>query len=131
MERRTINVWQWQEKLGYSQAIEVTRGERVLYLAGQTATGPDGQSRHAGDMRSQLVAALDNVEAVLRASGYELGDIVRMNYYATDIPAFFAHSAVVTDRLAAAGTVPSGTLLGVTRLARPELLVELEATAVR
>jgi enamine deaminase RidA (YjgF/YER057c/UK114 family) len=131
MERRTINVWQWQEKLGYSQAIEVTAGERVLYLAGQTATGSDGQPRHAGDMRAQLSAALDNVEAVLRAGGYELGHVVRMNYYTTDIPAFFEHFAVVSSRLTAAGTVPSGTLLGVSRLARPELLVEMEATAVR
>jgi enamine deaminase RidA (YjgF/YER057c/UK114 family) len=131
MERRTINPFKWQEKLGYSQAIEVTAGERVLYLAGQTSADANGQPRHPGDMRAQLTAALENVEGVLRAAGYELGDIVRMNYYVTDIPSFFAHSAVVTERLAAAGTVPSGTLLGVSRLARPEYLVELEATAVR
>jgi enamine deaminase RidA (YjgF/YER057c/UK114 family) len=131
VERRTINPWHWQEKLGYSQAIEVTRGERVLYLAGQTSTDANGTPRHPGDMRAQLAAALDNVEAVLRASGYDLADVVRMNYYTVDIPSFFAHYAVLTQRLAVAGCVPSGTLLGVTRLARPELLVELEATAVR
>jgi enamine deaminase RidA (YjgF/YER057c/UK114 family) len=82
-------------------------------------------------MRSQLAAAMDNVEAVLRAGGYELKDIVRLNYYTTDIPAFFAGYSAVTDRLATAGILPSGTLLGVSRLARPELLVEIEATAVR
>ena len=131
MERRAINPWQWQEKLGYSQAVEVTAGQRVLYLAGQTATDANGEPRHAGDMRAQLAAALDNVEAVLRAGGYDLADVVRMNYYTVDIPSFFAHFAVLTDRLAAVGCVPSGTLLGVTRLARPELLVEIEATAVR
>jgi enamine deaminase RidA (YjgF/YER057c/UK114 family) len=131
MERRTINPWQWQEKLGYSQAIEVTNGERVLYCAGQTSTGPDGQPRHPGDMRAQLAAAMDNVEAVLQSGGYELGDVVRINYYTTDIPAFFAGYSVVTERFAAAGILPSGTLLGVTRLARPELMVEIEATAVR
>jgi enamine deaminase RidA (YjgF/YER057c/UK114 family) len=131
MERRTINPWQWQEKLGYSQAIEVTAGERVLYCAGQTSTGADGQPRYPGDMRAQLAAAMDNVEAVLHAGGYELGHVVRLNYYTTDIPTFFASYSVVTERLAAAGTLPSGTLLGVARLARPELLVEIEATAVR
>jgi enamine deaminase RidA (YjgF/YER057c/UK114 family) len=131
MERRTINPWQWQEKLGYSQGIEVTAGQRVLYCAGQTATNANGQPQHAGDMRAQLAAALDNVEAVLQAGGYRLGDLVRLNYYTTDIPAFFANYAVVTGRLAAAGCLPSGTLLGVSRLARPELLVEIEATAVR
>ncbi|HET7550681.1 MAG TPA: RidA family protein [Gemmatimonadaceae bacterium] len=131
MERRTINPWQWQEKLGYSQAIEVRGGERVLYCAGQTSAGPDGQPRYPGDMRAQLAAAMDNVEAVLRAGGYELKDVVRLNYYTTDIPAFFAGYSAVTDRLATAGILPSGTLLGVARLARPELLVEIEATAIR
>jgi enamine deaminase RidA (YjgF/YER057c/UK114 family) len=131
MERRTINPGQWQERLGYSQAIEVTNGERVLYCAGQTSTGPDGQPRHPGDMRAQLAAAMDNVETVLQSGGYELKDVVRINYYTTDIPAFFAGYSVVTDRLAAAGILPSGTLLGVTRLARPELMVEIGATAVR
>lgn len=131
MERRTINPWQWQEKLGYSQGIEVIAGERVLYCAGQTATNADGEPQHVGDMGAQLAAAMDNVEAVLRAGGYSLGDIVRLNYYTTDVPAFFAHYGVITQRLAAAGSLPSGTLLGVARLARPELLVEIEATAVR
>jgi enamine deaminase RidA (YjgF/YER057c/UK114 family) len=131
MERRTINPWQWQEKLGYAQGIEVTAGQRVLYLAGQTATNADGQPQHAGDMGAQLVAALDNVEAVLEAGGYRLADLVRLNYYTTDIDAFFAHYGTVTSRLASAGCVPSGTLLGVTRLARPELMIEIEGTAVR
>jgi enamine deaminase RidA (YjgF/YER057c/UK114 family) len=130
MERRTINPWSWQENLGYSQAIEVTAGQRVLYLAGQTANA-DGVVQHPGDMRAQLVVALDNVETVLRAAGYALGDVVRMNYYTTDISAFFAHFGVVRERLTAAGTLPAGTLLGVDRLARPEMLIEIEATAVR
>ena len=131
MERRTINPRQWQEKLGYAQAIEITAGQRVLYCAGQTATDADGQPRHDGDMGAQLSAALDNLETVLKAGGYRLADLVRLNYYTTDIPAFFAHYGTVTRRLEAAGCLPSGTLLGVSRLARPELLVEIEGTAVR
>lgn len=131
MERRAINPWQWQEKLGYSQGIEVIAGQRVLYCAGQTSTNADGQPQHAGDMGAQLVGAMDNLEAVLKAGGYGLSDVARLNYYTTDVPAFFAHYSVVTERLAAAGCLPSGTLLGVARLARPELLVEIEATAVR
>jgi len=131
MERRAINPWQWQEKLGYSQGIEVIAGQRVLYCAGQTSTNADGQPQHAGDMGAQLAGAMDNLEGVLKAGGYGLSDVVRLNYYTTDVPAFFAHYSVVTERLAAAGCLPSGTLLGVARLARPELLVEIEATAVR
>jgi len=131
VERRTINPWRWQEKLGYSQAIEVTGGQRVLYCAGQTAVDPEGQPRHAGDMGAQMMAALDNVETVLQAAGYRLADLVRLNYYTTDIGAFFANYGVLMARLAAHGSPPSGTLLGVERLARPEYLIEIEGTAVR
>lgn len=131
MQRRTINPWRWQEKLGYAQGIEVAQGQRVLYCAGQTSTDAEGNPRHAGDMGAQLSAALDNLQAVLEAGGYVLADLVRLNYYVTDVGAFFAAYGSVTERLAAAGCLPSGTLLGVTRLARPELLVEIEGTAVR
>jgi enamine deaminase RidA (YjgF/YER057c/UK114 family) len=131
MEQRTINPWRWQEKLGYSQGIEVVGGQRTLYCAGQTATNSEGQPQHIGDMGGQLEAALDNVESVLRAGGYDLRHLVRLNYYTTDIPAFFANYGRITKRLEKAGVLPSGTLLGVSRLARPELLVEIEGTAVR
>ena len=131
MERRTINPWQWQAQLGYAQSIEVTAGQHVLYCAGQTATNASGQPQHPGNMGAQLMAALDNLEVVLTSAGYRLADLVRLNYYTTDIDAFFAHYAAVVRRLTSADCVPSGTLLGVSRLARPELLVEVEGTAVR
>lgn len=131
MERRAINPWQWQDNFGYAQAIEVAGGQRVLYCAGQTSMNADGHAQHAGDMGAQLTLALDNLEAVLAAGGYRLADLVRLNYYTTDIGAFFTQFGVVSERLAAAACVPSSTLLGVTSLAFPELLVEIEGTAVR
>jgi enamine deaminase RidA (YjgF/YER057c/UK114 family) len=72
----------------------------------------------------------DNVEAVLSEAGMTLSNLVRLNFYTTDVDAYFANAAVLGDRLAAAGVAPAGTLLGVTRLAFPELMVELEGTAV-
>jgi enamine deaminase RidA (YjgF/YER057c/UK114 family) len=131
MERRAINPWQWQDNFGYSQAIEVSGGQRVLYCAGQAASSAEGQPQYAGDMGGQLAAALDNLETVLQSGGYRLADLVRLNYYTTDIGAFFTHYEIVSGRLAAAGCAPSSTLLGVTSLAFPELLVEIEGTAVR
>jgi enamine deaminase RidA (YjgF/YER057c/UK114 family) len=56
---------------------------------------------------------------------------MRLTYYTTDVDAFIAAHDVVNERLGAAGCRSAGTLVGVTRLAFPELLVELEATAVR
>ena len=131
MERRTINPWRWQDDYGFAQAQEVVAGQRVLYCAGQTAMDAEGQPQHAGDMRAQLALALDNLETVLTAAGYSLSDVVRLNYYATDLDQLFAHYEVVVERLAAVGCQPSGTLLEVSRLAFPELLIEIEATAVR
>lgn len=129
MEQRTINPWAWQDALGFSQAIEVTGAGKVLYCAGQTSVDADGRPLHAGDMGAQLGVALDNLETVLGQAGYALANVVRLNYYVTDVDGFFAHQDVLLTRLSAAGVQPSGTLLGVTRLAFPELLVEIEATA--
>jgi enamine deaminase RidA (YjgF/YER057c/UK114 family) len=130
MEQRTINPWKWQDAYGFSQAVEVTGGERVLYCAGQTSVDADGGPLHPGDMAAQITQAFDNLEVVLAQAGCGLENVVRLNYYVTDVDAFFAHHDVVTQRVATAGIRPSGTLLGVTRLAFPDLLVEIEATAV-
>jgi enamine deaminase RidA (YjgF/YER057c/UK114 family) len=89
----------------------------------------DGKPQHAGDMRAQVALALDNVETVLAQAGLGLGDVVRMNYYVTDIDAFFGAAEVLGARLQAAGCRPASTLLGVARLAFPEFLIEIEATA--
>jgi enamine deaminase RidA (YjgF/YER057c/UK114 family) len=81
-------------------------------------------------MVAQVGQALDNLEAVLRGSGCGLSDVVRLNYYTTDLDAFFAAMEVLVPRLGEAGCRPASTLLEVSRLALPPLLVELEATAV-
>jgi enamine deaminase RidA (YjgF/YER057c/UK114 family) len=130
MERRVINPWTWQDQYGFAQAIEVTGSERALFCAGQTSSDADGNPLHAGDMRAQLGQALDNLETVLRETGFELSHVVRLNTYTTDVDAFLEAGEATAARLAAAGCRPSATLLGVARLAFPEFLVELEATAV-
>ncbi len=129
MERRIINPWTWQDNFGYVQANEVG-GQRVLYCAGQTSVDDDGNPVNEGDMRAQLLQALDNLETVLREGGFELSDVVRLNYYTTDVDRFFEAYDTFAARLAEAGCGPAATLLGVARLAFPELLVEIEATAV-
>jgi enamine deaminase RidA (YjgF/YER057c/UK114 family) len=128
--RRVINPWTWQDQYGFAQAIEVTGSERALFCAGQTSSDADGNPVHAGDMRAQLGQALDNLETVLREAGFELSQVVRLNTYTTDVDAFLEASEGTAARLAEAGCRPSATLLGVARLAFPEFLVELEATAV-
>jgi enamine deaminase RidA (YjgF/YER057c/UK114 family) len=131
MEQRKVNPWDWQNQLAFSQAIEVAGGSRVLYCAGQTSVDEQGSPLHAGDMRKQVEMAFQNLETVLQSAGFTLADVTRLNYYTTDVERFFESHDVVKNRLSRAGTQPSGTLLGVTRLAFPELLIEIEATAVK
>ena len=107
-----------------------SRHTRTLYCSGQTAMSGDGKSQHAGDMAAQLALSLDNLEAVLGEAGMSLANLVRLNVYTTDVDLLFRHYGVLASRLGAVGVTPATTMLGVTRLALPSLLVELEGTAV-
>ena len=130
MQRTAVNPWQWSVEMGFNQGEVVEGGSRVLYCAGQTSVDADGAVQHEGDMGAQVGLALDNVEAVLAAAGMSLANLVRLNIYTTDVDAFFEHYGSAAARLHGAGVAPPGTLLGVSRLAFPGLMVELEATAV-
>jgi len=127
---KAINPWTWQDKFGFSQGALVSGAERVLFCAGQVSVDAEGNPIHAGDMLGQLNQALSNLEAVLQDAGMTLRNVVRLNYYVTRLPEFLQASARVAPRLAAAGCKPPGTLLGVAALFHPDILVEIEATAV-
>jgi enamine deaminase RidA (YjgF/YER057c/UK114 family) len=131
MEQRKINPWEWQNQYAFSQAIEISGANKVLYCAGQTSMDAQGRPMHEGDMARQIELALDNLDAVLRAAGFTLANVARLNYYTTDVEKFLGAYEVVAKHLAQAGCQPACTLLGVARLAFPELLVEIEATAVK
>ena len=130
MERTAVNPWPWSVALGYNQGELVSGQSRTLYCSGQTAMSADGKPQHAGDMAAQLALSLDNLEAVLAEGGMSLADLVRLTVYTTDVDRLFEHYGVLAARLGAAGVAPATTMLGVTRLALPGLLVELEGTAV-
>ncbi|GAA1351504.1 RidA family protein [Catellatospora bangladeshensis] len=116
--------------MGYNQGEVVSGHTRTLYCSGQAAMGGDGRPRHPGDMAAQLGLSLDNLEAVLGEAGMSLANLVRLNVYTTDVDLLFPHYGVLASRLGAAGVAPTTTMLGVARLAVPELMVELEGTAV-
>ncbi len=130
MQRDIINPWTWQEQFGFVHANVVDAAQRVVYCAGQTSVDENGAPVHAGDMSGQLTQAIANLETVLEQSGMTLGDVVRLNYYVTDLDAFFAGGETLGGLLGKAGCRPVSTLLGVARLAFPEFLIEIEATAV-
>lgn len=130
MNAEVINPWTWQEQYGFVHGVAVPGDARTVYVAGQAAVDDEGAPTHEGDMIAQVAASLDNIEAVLRDAEMSLANVVRLNIYTTDVDAFFGAHPSLVARLDAAGCKPASTLLGVARLAFPEMLVELEATAV-
>ncbi|MFJ6609473.1 RidA family protein [Streptomyces sp. NPDC091289] len=130
MERTAVNPVTWSVDLGFNQGEVVSGQERTLYISGQTAMSAEGKPQHDGDMAAQLTLSVDNLEAVLGEAGMSLANLVRLNVYTTDVDLLFQHYGALAGRLGAAGVAPASTMLGVTRLAVPGQLVELEGTAV-
>ena len=130
MRRTAVNPWEWSLKFGYNQAESVEGAARQLFCAGQTAVDAEGAPQHPGDMRGQIGLALDNLEAILAKAGMGLGDVVRLCVFATDVDEALKNFDLLGMRFGAAGCAPPMTLLGVTRLAVPGLMFEIEATAM-
>ena len=129
MERTAVNPWPWSLNFGYNQAEMLIEARRQLVCAGQTSVDADGKPQHPGDMRSQIALALDNLETVLAAAGMRLADVVRLNIYTTDVDEALKHFDILGSRFGPSDSAPPMTLLGVTRLALPSLMFEMEATA--
>jgi enamine deaminase RidA (YjgF/YER057c/UK114 family) len=129
MQRISVNPWDWSLKLGYNQAEIVVGATRQVICAGQTAVDADGNPQHLGDMRGQIGLALDNLAAVLEGAGMDLSHVTKLGVFATDVDEALKNFDVLGMRFGAAQNAPPMTLLGVTRLAIPGLLFEIEATA--
>ena len=129
-ERTAINPVNWSLEMGFNQGEIVSGQTRTLYVSGQTSMSPEGRPEHDGDIAAQLKLSVDNLEAVLTEAGMTLADLVRLNVYTTDVDQLLPHYGLLAGRLGAARVAPTTTMLGVTRLAIPGQLVELEGTAV-
>lgn len=116
----------------YSHGMMAPCGE-IVVVAGQVGMGQGGQVA-GGDIVAQTKQALDNVRAVVEAAGCAMRDVVRFQTFLThagDIDGFMKARAEVFPRYFPDGAYPPNTLLVVSRLVKPELLVEIEAMAVK
>jgi len=129
MKRTPVNPWSWSLNVGYNQAEILEGAKRHLTCAGQTAVDADGNPQHPEDMRHQITLALDNLETVLSAADMGLANITRLSIYTTDVDEAMRHFDALGARFGAVGAAPPMTLLGVTRLAIPGLMFEIEAAA--
>ena len=130
IQRTAVNPVTWSLEMGFNQGEIISGHTRTLYCSGQTAMSGDGTPQHDGDIAAQLALSLENLEAVLGEADMSLANLVRLNVYTTDVDLLFQHYGVLASRLGAAGVAPTTTMLGVTRLAIPGQMVELEGTAV-
>jgi len=116
----------------YSHGMVAAGGELIV-VAGQVGTTPDGRVP-GSDIVSQTRQAFDNVRAVLQAAGAGMGDVIRLQTFLTradDISGFMKARQDIFPEYFPTGAYPPNTLLVVSRLVRPDLLVEVEAMAVR
>src|SRR3712207_9384986 len=107
VERNVVNPWGWQDALGFVQANEVAGMRKIVFCAGQFSGDEEGRAVHPGDMRAQLDRALDNLETVLEGAGMKLSDVVRLNYYTTDVDGFLGEIEALVGRLNQAGCRPA------------------------
>lgn len=130
MQRTAVNPWSWSTNLGFDQAQLIEGHRRQLLCSGQDAVDADGAPQHPGDMAAQLTLSMDNLETVLTTAGMSWANVVRLNIHTTDVDTLIKHFTVITDRFTPTGNRFTTTLVGVSRLAAPDLLVALEATAM-
>lgn len=129
MKRIPVNPWSWSLNVGYNQAEILEGANRQLICAGQTAVDAEGNPQHPEDMRSQITLALDNLEAILSAADMGLDNITGLKIYTTDVDEAMKHFDVFGSRFGPLNVAPPMSLLGVTQLAIPGLMFEIEAAA--
>jgi 2-iminobutanoate/2-iminopropanoate deaminase len=112
----------------YSQAVRVTRAQTLLFLSGQVAYTRDGGVACPGDFKGQARGAYQAIKALVESQGGSMANVVKLTTYVTDMKHRADLGAVREEFFGKKG--PASTLVEISALAFPEIMVEIEAIAV-
>jgi 2-iminobutanoate/2-iminopropanoate deaminase len=128
MEKQQINPWQWQDAAGFSQAWRIDGGGSIVFVSGQAPVSADGELVGEGDFEAQTRQVFENLRTVVERAGTGLETIVKLTVYLTDMRRLREYTQIKGEYFT--GDQPASTAVGVTGLARPEMMVEVEAFAI-
>jgi enamine deaminase RidA (YjgF/YER057c/UK114 family) len=128
MAKSTLNPEGLPVPRGSYSLVNIAQPGRLVFIAGQTASDHDGKVVGAGDPGAQTRFVLGKIQSAVQAAGGTMNDVVAMNVFTTDV----RHHRDINEarREFLGANFPTSTMVQVVALARPELLLEINATAV-
>lgn len=128
MAKTTLNPDGLPVPRGSYSLVNIAQPGRMVFIAGQTSSDHDGKVVGVGDARAQTRFVLEKIQRAVEAAGGTINDVVAMNVFSTDVK---YHRDINETRREVLGTnFPTSTMVQVVALARPELLIEINAIAV-
>lgn len=124
-EARSLGM-SWEKEYGYSQAVKVGN---TIYLSGQVSHDDKGSIVGVGDMAAQMRQAYINIEKVLAQYGAAIDNIVDEVLFVTDVDAAFAARVACKQDVFRGEPVVASTIIGIQRLAFPDLMIEIKCVA--
>jgi 2-iminobutanoate/2-iminopropanoate deaminase len=128
VRKQQVNPWEWQNASGFSQAWRVEGASAILFVSGQVAISPDGLVVGEGDFEAQVRQVFENLRTVVEQAGGTLDSVVKLTVFLTDMSRLRDYGRIKAEFFG--GAQPASSAIGVTSLARPELMLEVEALAV-
>ena len=128
MDKQQVNPWSWQDAAGFSQAWRVDGARSLVFVSGQAPVSGDGQLVGDGDFEAQTRQVFENLRTVLEQAGAGMDAIVKLTVFLTDMSRLRDYTRIKGEFMT--GAHPASSAVGVTALARPEMMVEVEAFAV-